>query len=127
MDDWLLLRLFGTRSHLPTDPGRAGHPRRWIRSGDQTQIDHAAGRTAETQNVDAVMSRLVIPVSSLILWSTGDLRLWIELPVLVKTSAGGWVPEDLRVDTATDVTTFPAFQAMQLNLPVPQSAAVGAV
>jgi hypothetical protein len=66
------------------------------------------------------MSRLVVPISGQPLWSTGDLRLWVELVLLLKDNAGNWIPEEFRVDTATDVTTFPAFRAKQLNLPMPQ-------
>jgi hypothetical protein len=72
------------------------------------------------------MSRLAIPIQGKILWYTGDLRLWIDLPVLLKDHAGNWVPNDVRVDSATDVTTFPAFLAKQMGLPMPQHPSGGA-
>ena len=72
------------------------------------------------------MSRLAIPIQGQILWSTGDVRLWAELDLLLKDDAGNWIPERFRVDTATDITTFPAFRAKQLGLPMPQRASRGA-
>jgi hypothetical protein len=65
------------------------------------------------------MSRLVIPVSHRVLWSTGDVRLWADMDLEIRDSAGNFVPETFRVDTATDVSTFPAYRARQLNLPIP--------
>lgn len=73
------------------------------------------------------MSRLAVALSGKMLWSTGDLRLWAEMDVLLKDSAGNWLPESFRVDTATDVTTFPAFRAKQLTLPLPQRSSTGAI
>jgi hypothetical protein len=72
------------------------------------------------------MSRLAIPLQGKILWYTGDLRLWVDLPILLKDQAGNWIPNDVRVDSATDVTTFPAFLAKQIRLPMPQHASGGA-
>jgi hypothetical protein len=68
------------------------------------------------------MSRLTVPLRGKPLWSTGDLRLWADLDLLLKDNAGSWVPASFRVDTATDLTTFPAFRAKQRNLPIPQQA-----
>src|SRR5437879_2564699 len=72
------------------------------------------------------MSRLAIPIRGKILWSTGDLRLWIDLPLLLKDRTGNWIPDTVRVDSATDVTTFPAFLAKQMGLPMPQHPSGGA-
>jgi hypothetical protein len=72
------------------------------------------------------MSRIVIPVIGRTLWATGDVLLWANLKLLVKDNAGGWQPETFRVDTATDITTFPAHRAKRLNLPIPIKAATGA-
>jgi hypothetical protein len=72
------------------------------------------------------LSRLVIPITGQTLWATGDVRLWVELDLLVKDNAGRWQPESFRMDTATDITTFPAHLARQLNLPIPIKAASGA-
>jgi hypothetical protein len=66
------------------------------------------------------MSRLVIPISHQVLRSTGDVRLWADIDLELKDSAGNFLPETFRVDSATDVTTFPAYRARQLNLPIPQ-------
>jgi hypothetical protein len=73
------------------------------------------------------MSRLVIPVSHQLLWSTGDVRLWVEIDLDRKDDAGNFVPERFRVDSATDVSTFSAYRARELNLPIPQSASPGAI
>ncbi|HYT88802.1 MAG TPA: hypothetical protein VEL76_08850 [Gemmataceae bacterium] len=69
------------------------------------------------------MSRLVIAVTGQVLWNTGDVRLWIELDLLLKDNAGGWKKHTFRLDSGTDLTTFPANLAKQLNLPLPSSAA----
>jgi hypothetical protein len=68
------------------------------------------------------MSRLEVPIADQKLWNTGDVRLWADLQVLLKDSAGKLVPEELRVDTATDVTTFPAYDAKQQGLPISRKA-----
>lgn len=73
------------------------------------------------------MSRLVIPVTGRTLWSTGDVRLWAEVDLLLKDSAGRFHQRAFRVDTATDLTTFPAYEAKQLGIPVPSAASPGAV
>ncbi len=44
----------------------------------------------------------------------------------MKDGAGNWSRQRFRVDSATDVTTFPAFEAKRLGLPFPQQAARGA-
>ncbi len=72
------------------------------------------------------MSRLAIAVTGITLWATGDVLLRLELELQLKDAAGNWSRERFRVDSATDVTTFPAFRAKQLNLPLPQNAARGA-
>src|SRR4051794_21809733 len=72
------------------------------------------------------MSHLVIAVTGKALWSTGDMRLSLSLNLLLKENAGGWLKEEFRVDTGTDVSTFPAHLGKQLNLPMPIRAARGA-
>jgi hypothetical protein len=72
------------------------------------------------------MSRLTIPVGSRILFSTGDIKLWADLALLLRDGSGNWRPETFRVDTATDVSTLPAYHAKQLGLPMPQTAVGGA-
>jgi hypothetical protein len=65
------------------------------------------------------MSRLVIPITGKVLYATGDVRLWVEVTLLLKDGAGAFVPEAFRVDSATDVTTFPAYLAKSQGLPFP--------
>jgi hypothetical protein len=72
------------------------------------------------------MSRLVIPVVGQVLTATGDVRLRVEIRLLLKDTAGGFHPQRFRVDTATDITTFPAYEAKRLGLPMPVSATAGA-
>ena len=40
--------------------------------------------------LDVLMSRLAIPVTGMTLWSTGDVRLWVELTLQLQDNAGGW-------------------------------------
>ena len=73
------------------------------------------------------MSRLVIPVTDVKLWHTGDvlLRLFVDLDL--KNAGGGWKTEEFQVDTASDMTTFSAYDAKRLGLPMPANAAPGVV
>jgi hypothetical protein len=73
------------------------------------------------------MSRLEIPITGMVLFATGDVRLWVEMEVLLKDQSGNWQLERLRIDTATDVTTFPAHDARRLGLPMPLHATTTAV
>jgi hypothetical protein len=72
------------------------------------------------------MSRITVPITGKPLWATGDIRLWIELDLLLRDNAGMWLREAFRVDTGTDLTTFPAYLGRQLDLPMPQAATAGA-
>jgi hypothetical protein len=65
------------------------------------------------------VSRIEIPVQHQILWNTGDVKLWSEVELWLKTSAGGWLPEAFQVDTGSDLTTFPAYDAKRMGLPLP--------
>ena len=65
------------------------------------------------------MSRLAIPVSRTILNSTGDVLLRAHVILAVKDSSGSFTDQRFQIDSATDVTTFPAFTARQLGLPIP--------
>jgi hypothetical protein len=72
------------------------------------------------------VSRLVIPISHQTLWATGDVRLWTDIELRLKDRVGSWSPpESFRVDTATEITTFPAYDAKRLGLPLPQTANPG--
>ena len=72
------------------------------------------------------MSRLEIPIIGKALWHTGDLRLWVDADLLLKDRSGAWQPETFRVDTGTEITTFPAYDAKRLGLPMPAHASRGA-
>lgn len=72
------------------------------------------------------MSRLDIPITGKVLWYTGDLRLWVDLDLSLKDGSGAWQPETFRVDTGTQITTFPAYEAKRLGLPMPAQANRGA-
>jgi hypothetical protein len=65
------------------------------------------------------MSRLAIPVNRTILHSTGDVLLRAHVILALKDSAGKFTDRRFQIDSATDVTTFPAFTARQLGLPIP--------
>ncbi len=65
------------------------------------------------------MSRLAIPVIRQVLYATGDVTLRAEVTLALKNAAGNLAKWDFRIDSATDVTTFPAFEARRLGLPMP--------
>ena len=73
------------------------------------------------------MSRLEIPISGQNLFSTGDVKLLIEMSLALKDHTGRWHRRTFRVDTGTEVTTFPAFDARRLGLPMPAQANRGAI
>jgi hypothetical protein len=64
------------------------------------------------------VSRLIVPVKAHTLWATGDVLLRVDLGLRLKTAQGGWHEKPFRVDTATDISTFPAYDAKQLGLPL---------
>jgi hypothetical protein len=59
------------------------------------------------------MSRLEFPVVGQVLFSTGDVKLRVEIPLLLRNAAGGWNQDTFLVDSATEITTFPAYDAKQ--------------
>ena len=65
------------------------------------------------------MSRLAVPVPGVTLYATGDVMLsvWVSLESQRLREFRG---HDFRVDSGTDITTFPAYEARQLGLYVPQ-------
>jgi len=71
------------------------------------------------------VSRFQKPLDHNILWATGDLILRAFLDVELKDDKGNWHKRTHRVDSATDMTTFPAHKARQMNLPMPKHAAIG--
>ena len=66
------------------------------------------------------MSRLQVPLSSTVLWYTGELALRAYLDLLLRDAAGNWHKETFRVDSGTDVTSLSAAKAKALGLPMPQ-------
>jgi hypothetical protein len=56
-------------------------------------------------------TRVAIPISHQTLWSTGDVKLWADIDLLLKDAAGGLHPAAFRIDSATDLTTFLAYEA----------------
>ncbi len=73
------------------------------------------------------MSRLGVPLLHRTLWATGDILLRAELDLRIKDNAGNWHQETFRVDSGTEMTTFPAALAKQLDIPMPQRAAQGVI
>jgi hypothetical protein len=73
------------------------------------------------------MTRLAVPLLERKLWATGDVLLRAELQLALKDNAGQWLSETFLVDSGSEMTTMPAYRAKQLDLPVPQRAAPGAV
>lgn len=53
------------------------------------------------------------------------MKLWTDLDLRLRDGGGGWHDQTFRVDTATDLTTMPAYSAKRLGLPIPQDAALG--
>jgi hypothetical protein len=71
------------------------------------------------------MSRIEIPVRYQTLWATGDVRLWVEIVLLLKDAAGAFLSVRFHVDTASEITIFPAYRARSLGLPMPALPAQG--
>jgi hypothetical protein len=65
------------------------------------------------------MSQLAIPVSHQILWATADVKLWVDIILWLRNGAGNYVDHSFRIDSGTEITTFPAYEARQLGLVVP--------
>ncbi len=65
------------------------------------------------------MSRLAIPVAGKTLYATGDIKLRAEVTLSVRDGGGQFVDHKFVVDTGTEVTTIPAYDAKQLGLYVP--------
>ena len=67
------------------------------------------------------MTRLAIPVSGQPLYATGDVLLRAHVVMALKDNAGNFVNQRFQIDSATDVTTFAAYRAAQLGLPMPRA------
>ncbi len=66
------------------------------------------------------MSRLEVPLGYRTLRTTGDSVLWADLVLSLKTNRGAWEEVPFRVDSGTELTTMPAFEARKLDLPIPK-------
>lgn len=66
------------------------------------------------------MSRLEVPLQHRTLRATGDTVLWADLVLSLKTNRGAWEEVPFRVDSGTEMTTMPAFDAKSLDLPIPK-------
>lgn len=71
------------------------------------------------------MGRLVVPIVGKKLWSTGDVKLTADLNLSLKDAAGQWHLRSFRVDSGSEISTYPAFEAKQLSLPIPIQAVPG--
>ena len=67
------------------------------------------------------MSRLEVPLQYRTLRATGDTVLWADLVLSLKTNRGAWEEIPFRVDSGTEMTTMPAYEARKLDLPIPRN------
>ncbi len=73
------------------------------------------------------MSRLEVPLQYRTLRTTGDTVLWADLILSLKTNLGAWEEIPFRVDSGTEMTTMPAFEARKLDLPIPKHPVPGLI
>jgi hypothetical protein len=66
------------------------------------------------------MSRLEVPLQQRTLRATGDTVLRADLILSLKTNRGAWEEILFRVDSGTEMTTMPAYDAKSLDLPIPK-------
>jgi len=66
------------------------------------------------------MTRLEVPLIGRKIAATGDIVLRAELDLLLRDQGDALRPVTFRVDTATDMSTMPAWLARQFNLPLPK-------
>jgi hypothetical protein len=66
------------------------------------------------------MTRLQVPLIGRKIAATGDIVLRAELDLLLRDQGDALRPVTFRVDTATDMSTMPAWLARQFNLPLPK-------
>jgi hypothetical protein len=65
------------------------------------------------------MSRLEVPLQQRTLRATSDTVLWADLVLSLKTNRSSWEEVPFRVDSGTEMTTMPAYDAKSLDLPIP--------
>jgi hypothetical protein len=61
------------------------------------------------------MSRLEVPLGSRTLRTTGDTVLRADLILSLETNRGAWEEVPFRVDSGTEMTTIPAYDAKSLD------------
>ena len=66
------------------------------------------------------MSRLEVPLAHRRLQTSGDLVVRAELTLAIKTDRGAWEPFTFLVDPGTEMTTMPAEEAKDQDLPMPK-------
>ena len=67
------------------------------------------------------MSRLEVPLGYRTLRATGDTVLWADLILSLRAPIAGLGREvPFRVDSGTEMTTMPAYDAKSLDLPIPK-------
>src|SRR5438128_6774888 len=71
------------------------------------------------------MSRLEVPLVSRTLRTTGDAVLHAKLVLAIKTDRGAWELVPFVVDPGTEMTTMPAGEAKNRNLPMPRQPVAG--
>jgi hypothetical protein len=71
------------------------------------------------------MSRLELPLVHRTLKTTGDDVVHGELILELWTNQSSWETARFRVDSGTEMTTMPAYEARILNLPIPRRAVPG--
>ncbi len=71
------------------------------------------------------MSRLEVPLVFRKLQTTGDLVVRAELVLAIKTDRGDWEQFPFLIDSGTEMTTMPAGEAKQQNLPMPKKPVSG--
>ena len=71
------------------------------------------------------MARLELPLRHRTLQSTGDVVLYAELVLSLKTRPGTWEDAVFLVDPGTEMTTMPAAAAKGLDPPIPRAAVRG--
>jgi hypothetical protein len=67
------------------------------------------------------MTRLEVSLIGRKIAATGDVVLRAELDLLLRDQDNALRPLTFRVDTATDMSTMPAWLARRLNLPLPRN------
>ncbi|HZW34835.1 MAG TPA: hypothetical protein VFF52_29200 [Isosphaeraceae bacterium] len=66
------------------------------------------------------MSRLILPLAYKTLRTTGDVVLHPELNLAIKTNRSTWETVLFLVDPGTEMTTMPAADAKDMDLPIPR-------